>query len=220
MGKDPSEIRREIEETRARLGDTVEALAYKTDVPARVKDNAAEKLETVRGTVGDVAGTVKDAAGAAKDAAGTAKDAAAGAAATLKDTVAGAAGTVKNAVGGASEAVKGAAGGVAQAVSNVGARLPEPADVADAARRGSGIIAQNPLGLALGGLASGSWPVCCCPSATTSAAPSGRFATISSIARRPSAAMRSRTAAPRCKRRRKRRWRPRSAPSKSTAIRC
>ena len=33
MGKDSSEIRREIEETRARMGDTVEALSYKADVP-------------------------------------------------------------------------------------------------------------------------------------------------------------------------------------------
>ncbi len=36
MGKDSSEIRREIEETRARMGDTVEALSYKADVPAQI----------------------------------------------------------------------------------------------------------------------------------------------------------------------------------------
>jgi Protein of unknown function (DUF3618) len=38
MGKDTSEIRREIDATRARMGDTVEALGYKADVPSRVKD--------------------------------------------------------------------------------------------------------------------------------------------------------------------------------------
>jgi hypothetical protein len=32
MGQDPSEIREEIDETRARMGETVEALGYKTDV--------------------------------------------------------------------------------------------------------------------------------------------------------------------------------------------
>ena len=33
MGQDPSDIRAEIEETRARVGDEVDALSYKTDVP-------------------------------------------------------------------------------------------------------------------------------------------------------------------------------------------
>jgi|GEM_PF-298709 len=148
MGKDASEIRREIEETRSRLGDTVEALAYKSDVPARVKDNAAEKLETVRGTVDDLAGTVTDAASGAKDAA-------AGAAGTLKGTVAGAVGTVKDTLAGAAGAVKGAAGGVTQAVGNVSERLPDPSSVTGAARRGAGMVMQNPLGLLLGGLAVG-----------------------------------------------------------------
>ena len=33
MGQDPSEIRNDIEETRARMGDTAEALGHKADVP-------------------------------------------------------------------------------------------------------------------------------------------------------------------------------------------
>jgi hypothetical protein len=37
--KSPAEIRAEIDETREELGDTVEALAEKTDVKARVKEN-------------------------------------------------------------------------------------------------------------------------------------------------------------------------------------
>ena len=144
MGKDASEIRREIEETRSRLGDTVEALAYKTDVPARAKDAATEKLETVRGTVGDVAGSVKDAASGAKDAAG-------GAAGALKDTVSGALGAAKGAAG----AVKGAVGNAAQGAAGLGSALPDPSRVGDVARRGAGFVTQNPLGLVLGGLAVG-----------------------------------------------------------------
>jgi hypothetical protein len=39
--RDPAEIRRDIEETRAELGDTVEALAAKTDVKTRAKEKVA-----------------------------------------------------------------------------------------------------------------------------------------------------------------------------------
>ena len=53
--KDPEQIREEIEATRQELGDTVEALAYKADVKARVrdkigwtKDSAAAKLGKAR----------------------------------------------------------------------------------------------------------------------------------------------------------------------------
>ncbi|HZO94681.1 MAG TPA: hypothetical protein VFB22_13075 [Candidatus Baltobacteraceae bacterium] len=130
------------------MGDTVEALAYKTDVPARAKDAASEKLETVRGTVGNVADGVKDAAGGAKDAAG-------GAAGALKETVSGALGAAKGAVGGAAGAVKGAVGGVAQSAAGLGSQLPDPGRVGDVARRGAGFVTQNPLGLVLGGLAVG-----------------------------------------------------------------
>ena len=35
MGQDPAAIRQEIEQTRERMGDTVDALGYKADVPAR-----------------------------------------------------------------------------------------------------------------------------------------------------------------------------------------
>jgi hypothetical protein len=66
MGKDASEIRREIEETRARMGDTVEALSYKADVPARAKDAVHDRVESVKGTIGDVMSNVKDAVGGVK----------------------------------------------------------------------------------------------------------------------------------------------------------
>ena len=52
MGKDPSEIRAEVEETRARVGDEVDALSYKTDVAARAEDFVDEKKEAVKTAVG------------------------------------------------------------------------------------------------------------------------------------------------------------------------
>jgi Protein of unknown function (DUF3618) len=57
MGQDPSDIRAEIEETRARVGDEVDALSYKTDVPARVGDYVDDKKQAVK----DKATGVKDA---------------------------------------------------------------------------------------------------------------------------------------------------------------
>jgi len=60
MGQDSNEIRREIEETRARMGETVEALGYKADVPARVKDAVSERVETVKGTIADAVSGVKN----------------------------------------------------------------------------------------------------------------------------------------------------------------
>ena len=54
MGQDPSDIRAEIEQTRARVGDEVDALSYKTDVPARVGDYVDEKKQAVTGKVAGI----------------------------------------------------------------------------------------------------------------------------------------------------------------------
>jgi Protein of unknown function (DUF3618) len=113
MGKDSSEIRREIDATRARMGDTVEALRYKADVPSRVKDAVSDRVETVKGSIGDAVGGVVDG--------------------------------VQNATQRVGEALGGA-----QRV--VGADAHE---VRAAARRGAGIAAENPLGLAIGAAAVG-----------------------------------------------------------------
>jgi hypothetical protein len=64
MGKDASTIRREIEQTRARLGDTIEALGYKADVRARVKDAVHQRVETVRGTIMEAVGGIGETVGA------------------------------------------------------------------------------------------------------------------------------------------------------------
>ena len=45
MGEDPGQIRQQIEETRAQMGDTVDALAYKADVKERAKDSITEKKD-------------------------------------------------------------------------------------------------------------------------------------------------------------------------------
>jgi ElaB/YqjD/DUF883 family membrane-anchored ribosome-binding protein len=52
----PEEIRAEIEETREEVGDTVEALAAKSDVKAQ----ARERVEEVKGNVRAKADQVKD----------------------------------------------------------------------------------------------------------------------------------------------------------------
>ena len=51
MGQDPSDIRAELEETRSRVGDEVDALSYKTDVSARVGDYVDEKKQAVKDTI-------------------------------------------------------------------------------------------------------------------------------------------------------------------------
>jgi gas vesicle protein len=48
MGKDPTEIREEIEQTRTEMGDTVEALGYKADVKSRAKDNITDKRDRLK----------------------------------------------------------------------------------------------------------------------------------------------------------------------------
>jgi len=52
MGQTPDDIREEIEDTRARMGETVEAIGYKADVKSRVKESAAEKKDAVLGAIG------------------------------------------------------------------------------------------------------------------------------------------------------------------------
>ena len=65
MGQEPSQIRQEIEETRAEMGDTVDALAHKADVKTRMKESIADKrerlVEQIQGTKGKVAGATPDA---------------------------------------------------------------------------------------------------------------------------------------------------------------
>jgi len=57
MGEKSDHIREDIEETRGRMGETVEAIGYKTDVKSRVKDNISEKKDAV---VSRVTGAMPD----------------------------------------------------------------------------------------------------------------------------------------------------------------
>jgi gas vesicle protein len=57
VGEAPDDIREDIEETRARMGETVEAIGYKADVKSRVKESVAEKKDAV---VSRVSGAVPD----------------------------------------------------------------------------------------------------------------------------------------------------------------
>ncbi|HET8954106.1 MAG TPA: DUF3618 domain-containing protein [Solirubrobacterales bacterium] len=94
MGQEPSQIREEIEETRSEMGDTVDALAYKTDVKTRVKESISDKRERL---VEQVQGTSH----------------------------------------------------------KVGDATPDGQQVKEGARQVAGVAQENPIGLALGGLAAG-----------------------------------------------------------------
>jgi hypothetical protein len=60
MGQDPSVIRAEIEQTRERVGDEVDALSYKTDVGARVGDYVDDKKEAVKSKLSDAKDTMTE----------------------------------------------------------------------------------------------------------------------------------------------------------------
>ena len=94
MGQDPSDIREEIEQTRAEMGDTVDALAHKADVKSRVKESFADKKERLRTQMQGTTSRIEDA-------------------------------------------------------------TPEAGQVKDGAKQAVGIAEENPIGLALGGVAVG-----------------------------------------------------------------
>jgi ElaB/YqjD/DUF883 family membrane-anchored ribosome-binding protein len=61
MGQEPEAIREDIEDTRGRMGEAVEALAYKADVKSRAKDRVGTMKDKVVGATPDT-GDVKDGA--------------------------------------------------------------------------------------------------------------------------------------------------------------
>jgi hypothetical protein len=113
MGQDPTQIRREIEKTRARMDETVEAIGYKADVPSRVRDNLNERIESVKGSIGDT-------------------------------------------LSGARDAVLGTAQSISDSTSDSLSTLQDrTSDGVQSTRRGASMALENPLGLAIGGLAVG-----------------------------------------------------------------
>jgi gas vesicle protein len=61
MGQDPAAIRREIEQTREHMGDTVDALGYKADVPSRAKESVSDKVDSLKSRIGGIGSQVSDA---------------------------------------------------------------------------------------------------------------------------------------------------------------
>jgi hypothetical protein len=94
MGQEPHEIRADIDDTRSRMGETVDALAHKADVPGRMKESITDKTQRFR------------------------------------------------------EQMSGTA-------SKVSGATPDSGDVKDGARQAAGVAQENPIGLALGGVAVG-----------------------------------------------------------------
>jgi phage tail protein X len=73
VSQDPNLIRQDIADRQARMGDTVEALAYKANVPARARDAVNDRVDALKskvsGAVASVTGAVSDARGAISTAA-------------------------------------------------------------------------------------------------------------------------------------------------------
>ena len=75
MGQDPDEVRQELEQTRAAMGETVDAIGYKADVRSRAKEKVSEKVDNVKATVTDTATRAKgDAKQSAKRVVGLAQE--------------------------------------------------------------------------------------------------------------------------------------------------
>jgi len=53
MAQTSDELKQDIEQTRERMGETADALAYKADVPTRTKNWLGEKKDALVGRVGD-----------------------------------------------------------------------------------------------------------------------------------------------------------------------
>jgi cobalamin biosynthesis Mg chelatase CobN len=89
---DVEALREEIRQTRAELGETVQALAAKADVKARAKEQVEHTKAKVKAQAAEATGRVRDAALVASD---KVRSAAANATATARDTAAQATDKVK-----------------------------------------------------------------------------------------------------------------------------
>lgn len=79
MGKDTGEIREEIERTRERMGDTVDAIAYKADVPSRMQDAVSDRVDSLKHAVTGRVGNMRETVSNALPDAGVVRDRAMGA---------------------------------------------------------------------------------------------------------------------------------------------
>ena len=67
MGEDPRDVEQRIENTSERMGDAVEALSAKADVPGRVKGYVEDKKDAVTSKVSGAKEKVTGAAGSTGD---------------------------------------------------------------------------------------------------------------------------------------------------------
>jgi ElaB/YqjD/DUF883 family membrane-anchored ribosome-binding protein len=74
MGQDPDQIRNDIGETRARMGDTAEALGHKADVPGRAREAISDKVDSVKSTFSGATPSSGDVKQGAQQAVGIAKE--------------------------------------------------------------------------------------------------------------------------------------------------
>src|SRR5437588_1301001 len=109
-------IRGDIEQTRSEMGDTLDALGYKANVPARTKGWFGRKKQTVTGTTG-----------------------------TGVSRVTGLAGSSVSRISSAADSVVSRVSGTVPSGERVGAGASSVKDTAE----------QNPLGLAVAGIAIG-----------------------------------------------------------------
>ena len=74
MGQDPSQIREEIEQTRSEMGETVEAIGHKADVPSLAKDKVSETKDNLVAKVSGATPDTGDMKDGARRAAGIAQE--------------------------------------------------------------------------------------------------------------------------------------------------
>ena len=60
MGEEPDRIRAEIEQTRAEMSETVDALGYKADVKSRAKESLQEKRDSAKESIVGAGQSVKE----------------------------------------------------------------------------------------------------------------------------------------------------------------
>jgi gas vesicle protein len=74
VGQDPGAIRQDIEQTRERMGETVEALGYKTNVPGRAKEAVTSRVDSLKSKVSGATPDSEDVKQGARSAAGVAQE--------------------------------------------------------------------------------------------------------------------------------------------------
>ena len=67
MGQDPDTIRGEVEQTRERMGETIDALGHKADVKTRAKENIGGKVDTMKERLGVAGDKVSNATPGGED---------------------------------------------------------------------------------------------------------------------------------------------------------